>query len=79
MIINFPNWTDIEAQINILEKTGNWPFSKVPEWAEQTAKKLHCSSGNTCVIENGLREIIRQLKEDLEMQVAIRKATGEGA
>lgn len=66
MLTSWPKWYEIQEQIERLEQTGRWPHGQIPGWAVDVAGRLHCSTGNVAVVEAGLREIIRQLKEENE-------------
>jgi hypothetical protein len=55
----------LEADIKSLETTGAWVDGVIPEWAAQQAVELHCRPASAAVIQWGLQEIIRMLKEEL--------------
>jgi len=64
---NITDWRLIEQDIETLERTGCWPAGDPPAWAQeyinQYPVKLHAADAS--IIDHGLREIIRQLKQDL--------------
>lgn len=56
---------EIEADVYSLETTGQWVDGIIPEWANAKAMELHCSPTSPAVIQFGLCEIIRLLKDEL--------------
>jgi hypothetical protein len=57
----------LEADIRSLEETGSWVDGEIPEWAAAKAVELHCRPASAAVIQWGLQEIIRMLKEELRI------------
>jgi len=66
-ITNPPSWQEIEAQILILLDTGMWP-DPIPDWVNEVKKRFHCHEISGVVIQQGLWEIVRQLKDELKME-----------
>ena len=60
------DWRLIEQDLETLERTGCWPTGDPPAWAKEfidnfPTKRLRVAT----IIDFGLREIIRQLKQEL--------------
>lgn len=61
----WPRWEEIEKDLECLGRTGNWPNRKIPSWASQVAKELHCLAASWLVLDAAKTEIIRQLKAQI--------------
>lgn len=66
------DWRLIEQDIETLERTGCWPAGDPPAWAQKFIDdfpiKIHAADAS--IINYGLREIIRQLKQQFNLSIA---------